>query len=263
MLSRAGDRLAAALTAVLVMAATGARAAEDDPAKDKPAGKSAESASAGAFLPWTMGARSDTQRALVYGQGGYDSGGKGAVFQTVIEAQVFGRVSLRAGGSYGGTGERFRPEAGLRVDALRQNQHGVDLALLGVYEGESFNMVRAITARVAISRSLGDTRLVTNLGYGVGLDQDERHGDLRLAGLQRLSPNLHLGLDSRLRVDLERDDDEPAGEPDWELVAGPLATYSLGRFVVSASAGVSALKLRLVEKRQVGAIGTLGFGAVF
>jgi hypothetical protein len=222
-----------------------------------------QSVGAGAFLPWTMGARSDAQRALVYGQGGYDGAERGAVYQTVLEAQLYGRFSVRAGGSYLGPSGRFRPEAGLRLDVLRQEQHGVDLAVLGVYEAQGFNTVRAVTARVAVSRAFGDTRLVSNLGYGFGLQDGERYGDFRLAGLHALTRDLQVGLDSRFRIDLERDDDEPIGEPDWELVTGPLATYSIDRFVISATAGLSALKFRLVETTHLGAIGTLGLGAVF
>ncbi len=222
-----------------------------------------QSAEVGAFLPWTMGARGDSQRALVYGQGGYDSAQAGAVFETVLEAQLQGRISVRAGGSYLGPSGRFRPEAGLRLDVLRQELHGVDLAVLGVYEAQGFNTVRAVTARLAVSRSFGDTRLVSNLGYGLGLQDGERYGDFRLAGLHALTRNLQVGLDSRFRIDLERDAHEPIGEPDWELVTGPLATYSIDRFVVSATAGLSALKFRLVETRHVGAIGALGLGAVF
>src|SRR6185436_3725773 len=102
------------------------------------------------------------------------------IFETVIEAQVFGRVSLRAGGNYSELGGKFRPEVGLRLDALRQERHGVDLAVVGGYESSGFNMVRAATARVAVSRAFGDTRLVSNLGGGVGLDDGERYGDFRL-----------------------------------------------------------------------------------
>jgi len=231
---------------------------------ETPPPPSAKSAGAGAFLPFTMGARSDTQRALVYGQGGYGGATKGAIFETVIEAQVFGRVSLRAGGNYSELGGKFRPEVGLRLDALRQERHGVDLAVVGGYESSGFNMVRAATARVAVSRAFGDTRLVSNLGGGVGLDDGERYGDFRLAGLHAVTDKLHVGLDSRIRVDLERDSDEPAGEPSWELQSGPVASYALGRFVVTASGGVSALKLRQGDTTShVGAIGTLGLGAVF
>jgi hypothetical protein len=244
----------------LVLGSSEAFAADDVVTSGGPP-PAARSAQAGAFLPWTMSARSDTQRALVFGQGGYNSAEKSGVFETVAEAQIFGRVSLRAGGSY--FGETFRPEAGLRLDALRQERHGVDLAVLGVYETKGFNTVRAVTARVAVSRTFGNTRLVSNVGYGIGLEEGEGYGDFRLAGLHGITEKLHIGVDSRLRMDLERDSDEPPGEPDWEVVAGPVATYAIDRFIVSAMAGYSAMKYRLVGGTSTGAIGTLGFGAVF
>jgi len=247
---------------MIVLGAASAQGAETE-SETTPPRSSKESAASGAFLPWTMGARSDAQRALVYGQGGYDGAAKGAVFQTVVEAQILERLSLRAGGSYAAGDTSFRPVAGLRVDALRQERHGVDLAVLGAYEAKGFNMVGAVTAHVAVARAFGDTRLMGNAGYGFGLDGTERYGDFRVAGLHRLTSNLHVGLDSRLRVDLERDNNEPVGEPERDLVVGPVGTYSFGRYVVSTSVGVSSLKLRLVEGTRTGAVGALGFGAVF
>jgi hypothetical protein len=251
------------MVAVIGLSAVSARAADDQLSTGLEPPPAAKSAQTGAFLPWTMGARSDAQRALVFGQGGYNGADGAAIFQMVGEAQIFGRLSLRLGGGYYGPNDTFRPEAGLRVDALRQERHGVDLAVLGVYEVKGFNTVKAITARVALSRTFGDTRVVSNLGYGFGLDEGERYGDVRVAGLHALTDKLQVGLDSRLRIDLERDDDEPAGEPDYEIIAGPVATYAIDRYVVSATAGYSALKYRLVPGTHSGAIGTVGVGAVF
>jgi hypothetical protein len=139
----------------------------------------------------------------------------------------------------------------------------VDVAAVAGYEAQGFNLTPAVVARAAIGRTLGHTRLTGNVGYGVGTRAGERFGDLRMAALQRLSRDLHLGLDSRFRIDLERDADEPAGEPDWELTAGPMAALSLGRFIVSAGGGATALKYRLVPERHVGVYGLMGLGAVF
>lgn len=252
-----------ALGALAVATAAPARAAEDDLSASHVAPPAARSATAGAFLPWTMGARSDPQRALVFVQGGYNGAENGGVYQMTAEAQLLGRLALRAGGSYFGPSDNFRPEVGLRVDALRQEAHGVDMAVLGVYETKGFNTVRAVTARVALSRAFGDTRVVSNVGYGFGLQEGERYGDFRLAGLHALTEKFQIGVDTRMRMDLERDDNEPPGEPDWEILAGPLATYTIDRYVVSATAGYSALKYRLVEGKHTGVIGTVGVGAVF
>jgi hypothetical protein len=253
----------AGTVAILAAAAPASAAEEDDLASSPEVTSAAKSASNGAFLPWTMGARSDPQRALVFAQGGYSGAESGGVYQVVAEAQLFGRLAIRAGGSYFGPSDTFRPEVGLRVDALRQERHGIDMAVLGVYETKGFNTVRAVTARIALSRAFGETRVVSNVGYGFGLEEGERYGDFRLAGLRRVTQRLQIGVDSRLRIDLERDADEPPGEPDWEIMAGPLATYAIDRYVVSAMVGYSALKYRLVEGRHTGAIGTIGVGAVF
>lgn len=244
-------------------AASAQEEADGAPSRPAPAPLAARSATAGAFLPLTLGARSDMQRGLVFVQGGYSGAERGGVYQLAAEAQLFGRLSVRAGGSYFGPNDTFRPEVGLRVDALRQESHGVDVAVLGVYETKGFNTVRAVTARVAVSRAIGATRLLGNLGYGVGLQDGEGYGDFRLAGLHALGARFQVGLDSRLRVDLERNANEPAGEPDWELLAGPLATYTIDRFVVSATAGYSALKYRQVSGTHAGVLTTVGVGAVF
>ncbi len=247
----------------LLLTAASAQATEEELTQSPTPALAAKSAGSGAFLPWTMSARSDTQRGLVFVQGGYNGAENGGVYQMAAEAEVFGRVAVRAGGSYYGPSDTFRPEVGLRVDTLRQETHGVDMAVLGVYETKGFNTVRAVTARVSVSRAFGATRVVSNLGYGFGLEEGEGYGDFRLAGLHPLTERLQVGVDSRLRIDLERDDDEPPGEPDWEILAGPMATYSIDRYVVSANVGYSALKYRLVEGKHTGAIATLGVGAVF
>jgi len=255
--------IASVMTGFLMVVPAVARAEDDQGVSQAPPPAAKASVAQGAFLPWTMGARSDVQRGLVFMQGGYDGAERGAIYQMVGEAQLFERLSLRAGGSYFGRGDTVRPEVGLRLDVLRQEDQGVDLAVLGVYEAKGFNTVRAATARVAVSRAFGETRLVSNLGYGFGLQDGERYGDFRLAGLRRVTERVTFGLDGRLRIDLERDGDEPAGEPEWEAVAGPLVAYTLDRYVLSATAGYTATKLRLVNGAHDGVMAALGVGAVF
>ena len=167
---------------------------------------------------------------------------------------------MRAGGSYF-CGDTFRPEAGLRVDALRQECHGVDMAVLAVYEAKGFNTVRAATARVALSRAFGETRVVSNIGYGIGLEEGEGYGDSP-GGLHALTNKFQAGVDSKMRIYLDRDSNEPPGEPDWEVLAGPVASYSIDRYVLNAMVGYSALRYRLVEGTHSGVLGTVGVGAV-
>ena len=39
------------------------------------------------------------------------------------------------------------------------------------------------------------------MGYGYGLDEGEHYGEVHLAGLVRVLPSLHVGLDARARLD--------------------------------------------------------------
>lgn len=250
--------------AVLIASpALGAEFQTDDEGETRVAPAAGEAVGVGAFQPFTTSARSDTQRALGFFQGGYDSARRGSVFQAVAEVQVWGRLSLRGGGSYLGPTGQLQPDVGIKVDVLRQERHGVDVAAAAGYEALGFNLTPAVVARAAIGRTMGQTRLTGNVGYGAGTRAGERFGDLRMAAMQQLSRDLHLGLDSRFRIDLERDSDEPAGEPEWELAAGPMAALSLGRFVVSAAGGATALRYRLVPDRRVGVYGLMGVGTIF
>jgi hypothetical protein len=218
---------------------------------------------AGAFLPFTAPARGDTQRAYAWVQGGYDSAQGGVVFDSTAQAALVGPVSLRAGVGYVGPNGAVRPSVSLTVDALRQERHGVDLAVYAGYQGQGFNTVPAANVLVAVGRSFGRVNLLANVGYGYGLDEGEHFGEARLAALVRVTPTFRLGLDSRARLDLERDADEPENEPDWDLVAGPEATLSIDRFVLSAGGGLSAIQYRLSSDVRVGAQGHLSFGATF
>jgi hypothetical protein len=260
-----------ALAALAMCQCVTARAwAQDD--RGAPAGSSASalspgpaqrSASAGAFSSWTTTARSDTQRATARVTGGYDGASKGATFDSGAEAQLVSRVAVRALGS----SSPASPGLGLRLegklDALRQEANGVDLAVAGGYESRGFNEVPAIAGTLALGRSLGALRLLANVGYARGLQEAEQYGSAGLAGIYQVSQQLHLGLDSRLRIDLERDDDEPPGEREWELLAGPTATFTLGSFAVIGGTGMALNRLRLQPGLNVGAIGYLGLGAAF
>jgi hypothetical protein len=241
------------------------QAQDDRAASASPADVTAQrSAAVGAFSTWTMTARSDMQHAVVNVMGGFDGANDGARFESSAEAQILPRVALRAGASTSpaseGLGLRFEG----KVDAFRQERDGVDLAVAGGYEQHGFNEVSAAVATVAVGRSLGRLQLLGNLGYARGIAQTEEHyGSAGVAALYRVAEPLHVGLDSRFRIDLERDDDEPPGEREWELEAGPKVTVSAGSFALTGGTGVVTNRLRLVPGTNVGAIGYVGVGAAF
>jgi hypothetical protein len=259
-----GRRRGAMLLACALVLAPSMSWAQDarDDGSEAPA-SAARSLKSGTFAAWSVAARNDGQKGFAHVTGGYDAAKNGPAFESVVEAQVLGRLSLRAGASYVGPRGEVRPVFGGRVDALRQERHGIDLAIAAGYEPHGFNTVPAAGALVAVGRSVGAVNLLGNLGYGIGLEEGERYGDARFAALYRVAPRLRVGLDSRFRMDLERDGDEPVSEPDWELMAGPLASVTAGRFVLSGGVGLSALRMRLESKTNAGAVAYAGVGAVF
>lgn len=67
-------------------------AAHAQPRDADPSGPSTakQTADAGGFSPWSMAARSDTQRGLAHVVGGYDGAKKGAMFESLVEARLTG-----------------------------------------------------------------------------------------------------------------------------------------------------------------------------
>jgi hypothetical protein len=133
----------------------------------------------------------------------------------------------------------------------------------GEYDMVGFNGVPAAVARTAIGANAGTLRLQGNAAFGLGLEQNERFGQVGVAGLAPVAQALYVGVDSRARIDLERDEMEPSGELDWDMQAGPVATLALGRFAVSATGGVSAWKQRTHDEAKVGAVAAVGLDAAF
>lgn len=223
----------------------------------------ARSVDSGAFLPLGVPARGDAQRAYVHLQGGYDTAAGGPVFDGTAQARIAGGLSLRAGFGYVGPEGQGRPSVALTMDLLHQARHGVDLAVYAGYQGYGFNTVPAVALTLAVGRTFGRVNLLANLGYGLGVEEGEHYGEARLAALVRVHRVLSVGLDARARLDLERDDDEPDGEPDWDLVAGPLVTLAVDRFVVGLGGGFAATKFRAGGDLRAGAVAQLSLGVAF
>jgi hypothetical protein len=237
--------------------------ADDEVDEDVTAPSAAASVESGAFLPSALAPSSEERRGLATVAVGYDQARGGGTYDTAAQARLAGRISLLAGATHyvPGTGASSRFE--LRLDTLDRRKHGVDMALGVSYSGAAFNTVPAAVMTVAAGRNVGPGYVMTNVAYGHGLEEGERFGELRLAALYPVTSAAHVGIDSRFQIDLERDDDEPAGETEWESRSGLVANYAWDRFVLTGGAGVSALRFRAGEPTAVGAIVTAGFGTVF
>lgn len=265
--SRSSTRsFAAALIAIggAVTTPSLARADGPDDHDEVAAPEAAHTAETGGFLASALAARSDGRRGLVTVLGGYDGARKGGIYDTTGEAQLTGPLSLRAGASYDGPGTSSSPHLELRLDTLRQDRHGIDLAIAGGYTGAGFNDVPAAVLKLALGRSIGATYMLANLTYEHGLADGERAGEFRLAALVPVAQGTHVGVDSRLQVDLERGGHDPDGETDWEWRSGLVASYAWDRYVVTGSGGVSAVRIRgATPGPAVGPSVMAGLGTVF
>ena len=244
----------------------GAVAHAQDLEEEKPRIRAAHSADDGQFLPFTLASRTDSQRAFVTTLGGYDSARQSALLQGSTEINVWGPIAIRAGVVYTETNNTLQPTFGAHVQLLKQERHGFDGSVMVVYKPEGFTEGEGeIEAAFTIGRRFGRTGLYGNLVYGQDPEGNERDGEVRAAAMYSLRENVHAGFDTRLRFDLGSSNTAQRIaklEADYDLVAGPAASYSFGPFALVAQGGASAFKLS-AQSLRLGGIGLAGVGAVF
>jgi hypothetical protein len=220
-----------------------------------------QSSKAGMFMPMTMGASVSSQRAFVRGFGGYDTARKSGRFESTVDATLYGPIAARVTVEYGEHGGELRPGGGLRVQALSQEKHWLDLTVAVLYRAEGFTEAEGeIEGVIALARRIGRWGVFANLVYGQDPEGNERDGEVRLATLYDLG-DLQLGVDARVRIDLGEEgarEKRKEEEAEFDAHAGALATYSLGPVALLASAGFSGVSMH--EDFRPGFIGLAGLG---
>ncbi len=253
---------AMAFGVLLVASPRLARAEGDQPEGGRSPAVVPAAASSGAFLPTTMGARTDA-RGWVSTLGGYDAARKSALVLGTAGVNVFGPIDLQAGALFTeGTGT-LRPSFGARVRLLGERRHGIDGAAAvfyrpqGLTEGEG-----ELELVLAAARHFGRLGTFANVVYGQDPEAAERDGEVRLAALYAIREDLHAGADLRVRFDLGSEGGRRAAkqEAGADLLALGTASYSLGPVALSASAGLSAVKLATIH---TGAAALAGLGTAF
>ena len=240
---------------------TSATATPSDSAETPP--PPADTGAAAALLPFTAAPFGEDRKAQVRAYSLFDDARRRTISEARADVQLFGPLSLHGGAFTSIAGAFVSPLAGAQVRALSQDRHLVDGALSVSYLGEGFNLVRAAEVRALVGRRFGDTSLYMNVGYAQGLERNERYVDLRLSAQQHFwNRRLFVGVDSRLRVDAEIDADEPANEPETDLLAGPMVGVTLGPVAVSGFGGLSAVRYRDQSPSRVGVFGGIGLGTV-
>jgi hypothetical protein len=221
------------------------------------------SVAAGSYLPLSLPPDVGVATAHAAAQAGYDGARDAATLRSFAQATVYGPLALRLGVASSNAG-RVAPSVGGRVQLLNQREHGVGFAASVFYKAEGFTELEGeIEGVLSVARRFDVWLLLSTLAYGQDPEGRERDAEVGLACMLQLSQIAHLGLDARGRFGLgEEEEAERAAEPESDLQAGPVLSLALGPVVVSAQAGVSALR-REDETTRVGLIAAAGFGSAF
>jgi hypothetical protein len=253
--------LLCAATVFVTMSSAVSAADEDAATRRSP---NAEQAAASGVLPLTQAPSSHDRQGQVRAYGLYDDARRRTIAEARADVKLIGPLSLHGGAQTAMASAFVSPIVGAQVHALTQDRHFIDAAFSMSYRGEGFNLVQALETRALFGRRFGDAALYMNVAYGHGLQQSERYVDMRLSGLHGVwNHRLFFGLDSRARIDVELDNDEPAHEAEIDLMAGPVVGFALGGVALSGFGGVSAVRYRDRSPSHAGVFGGLSVGSVF
>jgi hypothetical protein len=231
-----------------------------------------EAAAAGAFLPWTQTPISSAYRATLQVNTHYDSvrGGPGSLARAELvllapRPRAGVGLSVLAGGGYGNPSidapSRSSMSAGLKLQVLSQQQLGFDLALAESFVSSGFNLLPAALSELLVARRSGRLSLLFNVGYGQSVRDDDRFGVVRGALTSRVVGELRVGADAKVMVDLERDADEPAHEPQFDATGSALVSYASEHVLVSAHAGPVLVRHRFDAATHLGALLGVSLGS--
>ena len=241
--------------ALLIIFAVAPASAAADQADEPPPPPLEVSYDRGEVLP--LGLRAERgESAFVTVDGGYDGARKAGRFDATAEVHIVGPLYLRGGATYVSSDDEVKPTVGALLQLFSSD--GFSGAVGVFYKPEGLTEPEGeIEGTFALGLRLERTTLVANFTYGQDGEGTERDGEVRLGGTYRVARRVYVGADSRVRFSLGS---EKAGEPDYDVIAGPLATVVAFNMAFTAQAGISAVK---IGGTDVGPIMLIGVGRIF
>ena len=240
-------QLSLLITATLSLCAPHVHADENtsDPITpgERPHFDAALSAEQAMFLPALVAPGSDrASRVNAAVWAGYDSANDAAIVRSFVDATVYGPLAIRAGVSYlpEAPERSAQPHVGARLSLLREDTHGLDLALGAFYRMERFTEEEGLAqGLVSVGKHMGRTGLFANLIYGQDVEGDDREGEVLVAVLHALTGRLQLGAEARARFNLGSTDDKRAKRPVSKLDAhlAPTLSFAFGPLALFAQVG--------------------------
>lgn len=217
------------------------------------------SARLGSFLPLSISPATPASDVRTFGT--YDGARKRAVVSVDTMAMFASWFQLQAGARYEQGDGNVRSRVLAQLGLLEDDKQGLDLQLGLGWQERGINDVMAGRALLAIGHELAHTYVMGSATFDLG-ERNERGLALNAAAIHAVRQDLYVGVDSRVQLDLERDADEPMNESTWDLQAGPVVTYAVRSYTVTASTGVATAKPRMASL-ETGMFGTIGLGAAF
>jgi hypothetical protein len=181
------------------------------------------------------------------------------------EFQVWGpfRLVVRVDNVTGDHGGNARPGIGAAWQMLDETKHGVAGSAYFQYKAEGFTEGEGeLEALVAFGKQFGAVHGTLNLAYGQDPEAVERDGEIALGAHIEPIPGLFTGVVGRFRDALGSNGDKGTGVL-RDALGAVSATYAIGRFGVTALAGVGGVKTVASGSMQAGAQLAFAVGAVF
>lgn len=200
-------------------------------------------------------------RGIATVTGGYNGVSKKGTVDLAGEVQVYGpfRLVLRVDNLF----DKGRPGIGAAAQFLDEGRHGVSSSAYFLYKAEGFTEGEGeLEALVAFGKHLGPVHGTLNLAYGQDPEGVERDGEAALGLHVEPIPGLYTGVVGRFRDALGSNGDKATGVL-RDVLAGASATYAVGSFGVTATAGFSGIKTVTSGAMQTGAAAALSVGTVF
>lgn len=199
-------------------------------------------------------------RGFTTGVVGWNGASKKTTVDLNGEVQVFGpvRLVLRVDNVF----DKARPGIGAAVQWLDERKHGVSSSAYFSYKAEGFTQAEGeLEGLVSFGKHLGPVHGTLNLAYGQDPEGRERDGEAALGLHIEPMHGLFTGVVGRFRDALGSNGDKSTGVL-RDALGGLTATYVIGRFGVTGTAGIAGIKT-VTSGSQTGAEAALSVGAVF
>lgn len=181
------------------------------------------------------------------------------------EVQVWGpvRLVLRVDNAFASGRDKAHPGIGAAVQLLDERKHGVSSSAYVSYKTEGFSEAEGeIEALVSFGKQLGAVHGTLNLAYGQDPEGAERDGEAAVGLHIEPVHGLFTGVVGRFRDALGSNGDKATGIL-RDALGGASATYVIGRFGVTATAGIAGVKLLGKDSMQAGPAAAFSVGTVF